>query len=466
MRRKVVPKTEKRRAFIDADIPTSFPNADIAVLSVSLQLITPMFGGGVVSAAINRRAPFSAEQIKHHLRWWWRRLARYRLLPIDEEGGFLDAKSGSLLYEVERALFGGLKEKTSVPSKVRVEVSAENVSNEELKVKDPDWPRYALFPALNKSDQKWLLTQGKTFDVRVHCPTNAKQQIIEAMRWWIQFGGVGARSRRGAGSVSLVEQTVHEALAKEITKSEAALCGIVLKTSLVKNDAIEAWREAVEWLRRFRQGHDAHGLISSTGALQKTFTPIGKAVRPLGTPVRSRFGFAYRPGRSRWPDADNVRVAGGLNGAKRRPVTPPPAHMPKTAFGLPIVGNAINQTHGSTPTHKFRIELLTNGDSGGRIPSPITLKARSCIRNRGLMFEAIALMFTDEADKALAQTVRVSVTERDQATREPRMRDFKVFDPGSPMPPPASALGSGSDPDPLRAFMSFFGDSTKARDFI
>jgi hypothetical protein len=319
---------------------------------------------------------------------------------------------------------------------------------------------------LNDNDRKWLLTQGKTFDVCVHCPTNAKQQIIEAMRWWIQFGGVGARSRRGAGSVSLVEQTVHEALAKEITIHEAASCGIVLKASESHPEALGAWHEAIEWLRRFRQGHDSRGLVNKeTGASLKTLTSFGRAVRPLGTPVRSRFGFAYRPGRSRWPDADNVRVTGGLNGANGRPVTPPPAHMPKAAFGLPIVGDAINQQHGYDPTHKFRVELFTNGDSGGRIPSPITLKARSCIRNEGLMFEAIALLFEDEADLALAQFVRVSVDVRRSPAAAPRARDFPVFDRREPMPSPAKVLGSGSDPDPLRAFMSFFGDSTKARDF-
>ena len=488
--------------FHHCQLPATFPiEPGRASFALRLRLITPLYGGGVRPGEVNFDEPFAPAGIKHQIRWWWRRLARFGCLPqVDGTAAPLD---GEALYQREAQLFGGAVRANDehaqrlAPSRIRVTVSNVNLaSTRSIDADDAQLRalKFVLFSAYPQKRlqvlAKELLAAGASFTLTVECPESARLELAEAIRWWVQLGGLGARTRRGCGSLELDGRTaapskmttsrsdqeahtqVIERVGRYLDAAEAAMCKIMLKALPMPtapgvprhfSGATKAWGEAVEWLRRYRQGHDARKFgekLNDNPALR--LTREGAAVRPFGT----RGGAAsYRPGRTKWPEADNVRRVGRFPNAAGHPMGGTVDHMPRAALGLPIRGDRINGAHGVDVGHAFDIQLELAQGTTGRLPSPITIKARSIGPGSG--YEAIALLFEDQADRALQQTVLISVTPKHggnhaQAAQHP---NALVWDSTKPTPPPMQVLGSGTDPDPLRAFMTFFGDPAKANDW-
>ncbi|HET6644216.1 MAG TPA: type III-B CRISPR module RAMP protein Cmr1, partial [Fimbriimonadales bacterium] len=62
-----------RRGF---ELPESFKNLEFEepeiIAKVSLELATPMIGGGAVAGAPDEHWPIRPTEIRGHLRFWWR----------------------------------------------------------------------------------------------------------------------------------------------------------------------------------------------------------------------------------------------------------------------------------------------------------------------------------------------------------------------------------------------------------
>ena len=130
-----------------------------------------------------------------------------------------------------------------------------------------------------------------------------QNQVIEALRWWVSFGGVGARTRRGLGAVKVAGSNlacVFNPVSKQEVISKTGV--MVLRNS--GNNAVQAWRYAINKLKNFRQGPN-----------------VG---RPPGH------------GRSHWPEPDTLRRSAGVHAPNHAPVHPVNGY-PRAAFGLPIV---------------------------------------------------------------------------------------------------------------------------------
>lgn len=169
-------------------------------------------------------------------------------------------------------------------------------------------PDYTLI--LEKGDNPDLLEAGYEFTLTLRFTPKAtpaqRRQVVEALRWWASFGGVGARTRRGLGAVAVRsdEPAVQPVSCREV---EARGGRMVLRPG--NQQAIEAWREAITALKDFRQGPD-----------------LGR------NPGSSR----NRPGRSRWPEPDAIRRLTRENAPGHEPKHPVDGY-PRAAFGLPIV---------------------------------------------------------------------------------------------------------------------------------
>ena len=136
-----------------------------------------------------------------------------------------------------------------------------------------------------------------------------REQVIEALRWWTSFGGVGARTRRGLGTV---EATSGEVDMKPVSREEVESRGGRMVLQVASEDAREAWRVAVDTLKSFRQG-----------------TKAGEGRNP---------GSGKHPGRSRWPEPDAIRRRTGRHARGHHPEhNVREAYYPRAAFGLPIV---------------------------------------------------------------------------------------------------------------------------------
>lgn len=267
------------------------------------RLVTPMYGGGVKAGHVDRAMPIRATAIRGQLRHWWRFLNRF-----DSDGTTLPAKT---LFECERAIWGGLGDASAsskhgalTKSQVMVAVAAPAVASQRLKP-PRDFPRakYALFSA---DAQTALLAQDMEFVLTLSFPDAVRAQIEECVRWWANFGGVGARTRRGLGAVR-VKDDAGVALALPTSDSLRRFgCALALLPCGDGKDPVIAWETAVGKLASFRQG-----------------IPFARNVGP---------------GRSRWPEPDAIRrITGKTLGNKHEPEHKAGQVFPRAFFGLPII---------------------------------------------------------------------------------------------------------------------------------
>lgn len=346
-----------------------------------VELITPLYGGGIGAGTPDEEMPVRASAIRGQLRFWWRLLNRGSL-------------SSANLYRAEHAIWGGLADAGATASRIIVTVS--EVVGLEIKPcaeymqkasgewrTSPDFPRgpgYVLFPGQGKADRTDGVTEqphdiivpGLTFTLRVEVPQgpgkSAKSiwndDVLPALRWWASFGGLGARTRRGLGSVKV------DGLSPVTgTEATAAGCTLVARPSVPKSQ--KAWTEAIDRLKKFRQGPD-----------------VG---RSPGTPPSPA-------GRSRWPEADSIRQITGchLNVSAKpasggKPAIPAKTHapthpaspsFPRAAFGLPIITHFKGPRPSTSTTALANFDPddtalvpVVNGKEKERMASPLILKA-------------------------------------------------------------------------------------------
>src|SRR5690606_5918439 len=134
---------------------------------------------------------------------------------------------------------------------------------------------YALFPARSTRDgtpPAPCRPQGTRFVLTIRCPQRWEREVRDAVRAWILFGGYGSRTRRGLGSLSVVGEEARHWLPAEAnqaavaalfgidlfasnptvaTSSRARLADAELACGAPCANAMDAWVEAVEWLRAF-----------------------------------------------------------------------------------------------------------------------------------------------------------------------------------------------------------------------
>ena len=155
----------------------------------NIGLITPMLGGGVESLRIDHGMLIRAASIRGHLRFWWRT--------------FQDCADVKALREKEKALWGS----TENASKVIVRVQTTNQGRpveykKDTKANATELPKYVIFPLDNTKDVKaFTLKEGISFDLHLTYPSDREKELFTAVKLWLLFGGIGARTRRGMGSL-------------------------------------------------------------------------------------------------------------------------------------------------------------------------------------------------------------------------------------------------------------------------
>ncbi|BCW95553.1 MAG: type III-B CRISPR module RAMP protein Cmr1 [Fimbriimonadales bacterium] len=239
-------------------------------LTLELRLITPMFGGGYATGQIDPLLPIRSAAIRGHLRFWWRATAGARYASVDE------------LYMAETDLWGGAStSERSAAGKVaiRVEIldSGQPVPYSDIapKANPKVGPQhgYFLFPfqpqqgkpaATGRKDVSFRLT------LTLHPDLSDAQRsgVRTALKAWIAFGGVGARTRRGCGALTVVGQNASQWLPPTqnlaqwlpVPRGAAspprwATLADARGMIVIKRDAEHAWCELGRFWARFRKGH-------------------------------------------------------------------------------------------------------------------------------------------------------------------------------------------------------------------
>lgn len=306
-----------------------------------VKTITPIYGGGVEAGMIDKTMPIRAAAIRGQLRYWWRFLQANR-----EDGQQL---TGEALYRAERAIWGGMntpddnngEKDRDAASKVRINIvmsrntGGRNPISADQAATTPG-TKYALFPAVQNESQ--LLAEGVCFELHLQALKKSPdsrsnvgergltqqqwEEVLRAVRWWANFGGIGARTRRGLGAVEVEGVNL-------LTADEVKAYGCKLKLQqLQTNNPISAWNSAVEKLFQFRQKR--------------------------GT------------GRAQGNGPDTLRDITGMHG---HPVEHKAIRsFPRALFGLPII---FEIRGGGEP---LKAQLLPVRDASSRMASPLIIK--------------------------------------------------------------------------------------------
>ena len=367
-------------------------------ITATCKLITPMYGGGVKAGAVDPNMPIRASALRGQLRSWWR-LLHSRDRPSTE------------VFEDECALWGGISSKGPQASQVVVRVACRAVEDSRLiDGKPPDVPDYVLIWNRDEPPPK-LLNQGYEFELslELRCVEERREQVVEALRWWASFSGVGARTRRGLGAVRVNGTEVKPVHAKEVED-----LGGQMVVGPATPKARAAWGSAIKQLSTFRQG-----------------------------PGMGRGG-GNRPGRSNWPEADTIRrVAGKWAHDPRHPVD---GVYPRAAFGLPIVFHFKDAKDPSDT-----LELA--GQERERMASPLILRPYF----NGETYHSLALLLPGWKER-IGVPVALSKLGKDNSVKAwpDDMEERKRL---------ASRIAPMQDrgEDVLTAFMQYFRDQIRPR---
>ncbi|MCC6552094.1 MAG: hypothetical protein IT372_03605 [Polyangiaceae bacterium] len=181
-------------------------------IQLSFELLTPAFLGGATPRRIDPYMPLRPSAVRGALRAWFRIAAASVLWPTEDtpqaRGRMIDD-----LRTLEQRLFGSTRSASPIAVLPAEGGSILHYAREGV----PDakqWPglRYLGFGLFDGGAPEALVTDGQSprIDLRLRFRrdvTPELRRLIGAAAWlWVHFGGLGARSRRGFGSMRLVAQ--------------------------------------------------------------------------------------------------------------------------------------------------------------------------------------------------------------------------------------------------------------------
>lgn len=290
----------------------------------AIQLMTPLFGGGVEAGKPDPMFPIRGTSIRGQLRTWWRIAYGYSL--------------GDGMWQREEEVFGS----TEFPSALTINVLDQPI----VQMVDPDYGdrfgpiAYALFAAVENKQK--VAKEGGVF--RLQLSWNDKTGLANrraaqneqrrkdrkpplpavindisadvevALRAWVTFGGIGARTRRGCGAV----------FCEHLGQSSLPSIPGKILLGQPHATALEAWKHSLRVYQSFRQ------------------SPRGKTHAKT---IQTRNGpkTIQVPGRSHWPEADSIRQITGcsLKPARETPNGQPPADENANDHSTPVVPSEV-----------------------------------------------------------------------------------------------------------------------------
>ncbi|MCS6851662.1 MAG: type III-B CRISPR module RAMP protein Cmr1 [Gemmataceae bacterium] len=342
-----------------------------------IHLLTPLFGGGVVTRENDPSFPIRPTSVRGQLQFWWRATVGAGCATIAD------------LREAQSRVWGDTKHASRV--RVRVEVLTSQApapcAGYERDLKDkqryhsmPTWKPpfrytalpYALFPFQGQLGQgrsqievpPASCIQKASFRLIIVCdpPIDFDKEVKPALEAWLLLGGLGSRTRRGCGALRCPEFMAKDRdqlitrlrgyLSDRVHEWPTLAASILVGREL--KQAIKAWSEAIRVLRDFRQG-----------------VSVGR--NPGDMP--------NRPGRSRWPEPETIRRVTGKRSNRHARLT----HIPDNAFpraeiGLPIVFHF--KDHGEPDDTVLYPDKGLRGERRERMASPLILRPVALANDR------------------------------------------------------------------------------------
>ncbi|MFP7370215.1 type III-B CRISPR module RAMP protein Cmr1 [Bacillus safensis] len=326
---------------------------------LTIHLVTPMFGGGPQSNSIDQDRPIRESAIRGHLRFWWRATRGAA------------CKNANELSKREAEIFGHTEQASQIQVITHYEKDeVKRNSKVFFKKKNHPFPRYVLSNMKDKTP--YLMKAQFSLNIRLSKKTTDFELIkkeVEAALWaWINFGGLGSRTRRGCGSLYCKQFSPYN----KRTKSQLEKW---FEQKLLEYD-IQLPVSSREWptlSREFKVQAFPSSMISSWRSVIQTYETFRRRSNPT-----------KKMGRSCWPEADTIRLLTGK--AKSGHHIPYPKEkpfkyqaFPRAQFGLPIQFRFAPKDSGKDPDP---VTLLPKGKD--RLASPLILKPLAINQNESV----------------------------------------------------------------------------------
>ncbi|SMG55437.1 type III-B CRISPR module RAMP protein Cmr1 [Paenibacillus aquistagni] len=364
-----------------------------------IKVVTPMFGGSSEPGDVDPRFPIRSASIRGHLRFWWRATRGARYETAEE------------LRKVESNIFGDTQHPSKVkiwvdqpihkPQKIEFKKRGEAGYNEELSNL-----RYVLFPFENKlsslkkcTNKQWNSQQGQKENDDMYYPSHSfelyieyllgvgkseedqqlelekyKKEIHAALWAWINFGGIGARTRRGCGSLYCSrfsmkedERFYNQRDVEKWYKEHLQTYGI----QLLSGNKSREWPTLSNEIHLQFHKQEIWDAWSKTIRVYQLFRSRRPSTKETGT---------KRPGRSYWPEADSIRKLTNMHSNKHKELLTISRSddqeyaFPRAVFGLPIITKFTGE-NGAGNREPYTTQLTPGGKEKARLASPLITKA-------------------------------------------------------------------------------------------
>jgi CRISPR-associated protein Cmr1 len=373
---------------------------------VRIALLTRLFGGGARARELDPVGWLRSAAAKSALRAWWRAGEAHRFSSLTALREREDRLFGtSTRYAEGGAPLGG-------PGALSVTVNARPCSaSREYDLAPSDPLQVAYFPAapLNQKAGRLGLPESTApalLALSSRDPEEAvREELLGGLRLWLTLGGVGSRTRRGAGAIGPASPEKARAIGVPTSIEELEMF-LRLRCSPhpMGGDLVRIF--SLSRTRSVLLGRP----VSDPEEAQSTLLSALRAARQERKPS------AHGYGRSTWPEADAVRWKEG--GAY---VHPPASQnrdqYPRAALGLPIVMHFKDGPRRDPQDHHVLAALPTQEGwvKLDRFASPILLRPVRVWEGQTARYVPVAL-FTD---CALPPAVRPLVTVDPKAAARP-----------------------------------------------
>lgn len=386
---------------------------DIIIQVREYKLITPLFGGGVEKSEADPVTIIRGTEIRGQLRFWWRAC---------RAGNYATIKD---LKEAEDKIWGAANKKrvdnknkdTSEQAnpqekpKETVQIAVEQISegtpdtpfekNGREKRNQRIAPTYAAFPLQPTDDDKKSkappknVWQNVTFKLTISFHKDFQEEIIAALWAWETFGGIGARTRRGFGSLRCISITENkEPLSINLPEASKDKVKEWLDKNLETYMSKGPWRVNIPHLPlSFKERENLKLLFIEKIYNEKANDLWYDLINALKRFRQARYASirtnAKNPGRSMWSEPSTIRDRDYTNQSypyHRKPIPDPPVKkFPRAAFGLPIIfqfkdSNKEKPSRSNDPDSDPRKTVLEMQEYE-RFASPLILKPLACQDN-------------------------------------------------------------------------------------
>ena len=292
-------------------------------INVTLEFLTPAFIGAVENQRVSE---FRLPSLKGLLRYWWR--------------AYQDFSDETELYKDESNIFGdtACKAKFSISLRQPLQSLTRNSQKQAFNMNQPGirYLFYSMYQMGRSPGRINWLEPGTTIDLLFRFfDESSIKEIITALWWLENFGGIGARSRRGAGSFRITKVDNLEG----IERIPQFMCqGWSPKTENLKEEILNFLKDSID-----SSYHPRSSQIPSYTAFRKGisnykvltgYTSWEEAAHDIGTKLasfrRSDLMKTSAPFQNEAKALHSFATTGSYQSGGPDPLT-------KTAFGLPLV---------------------------------------------------------------------------------------------------------------------------------